>query len=936
MNRPQPPPTERTALDRGHEHRQVTDLLTGPAPPAAPESSAARVLLVEGEAGIGRTHFLAEVCQAAARNGYLVASGGPVELGPPTLMEPLASALTGIVDLSETTAESGRPARQVEHLRAAVEAKAHSSRILVVLDDMQWADSALISALRILPAQLVASPVCWILARRRAAGGHALDRLFTLLRATGATHLTLPPFDDEAVLGLFIDTVGAKPDRALHVLAGQAGGNPSLIVQLLKGLREEGSLVVRDGHACLTSTRLPERIRLLVKQRLDVLDPGTRHLLEVAAVVGATFHPQDAAELLRITPAELLPALEAAVAADLLEARGDDLAFRHDLVRRTVADGIPAPVRQSLQGQIGWLLLERGARTTAAATLLMSGARSGDPHALAGLDEAAARTSAGASYITVDIAARALELTDPIDPLHIPRVLAVLHALLAAGRPAETVKLADAALCGNATGAIAAEIMIIQALALLPMGQASRAAETAQAALDIAELPKELHQRAELALLQAETLRSGNADLRDRAQQIVVGDESPSRPLTIAALVLLAQDAWDAARLTTALDLLEEAAKRTLGAALDAGQPHPSMILAMRLVQLRRLDEARQAMETATGGLGRSNPAAWSPGLAILRAWLHLVEGRPGEAIAEARSGLDEATAAGAPLLAAAARCALSAAALRRGDLEDAAPPPAEDRRAAERHPRDLGLPDLVAAQVTEAREGPQAAVTALSDLFDSPQDHYRLLLSGPAAPAWLTRTALAAGEASGAERIVAAADDIARRNPTVPSVSTAAQHARAVLYGDPEVLHAAARAHTDPWARALASEDLALLLRHHSGEREQAVQALDAALSQYRAAGAGRDTARVRSRLRQLGERRRHWDNRRRPASGWAGLTGTEQRVSLLVAQGLTNQRVADRLFISVHTVAFHLRQVYRKLGIGSRVELTRLVADSKDDPPP
>jgi DNA-binding CsgD family transcriptional regulator len=46
------------------------------------------------------------------------------------------------------------------------------------------------------------------------------------------------------------------------------------------------------------------------------------------------------------------------------------------------------------------------------------------------------------------------------------------------------------------------------------------------------------------------------------------------------------------------------------------------------------------------------------------------------------------------------------------------------------------------------------------------------------------------------------------------------------------------------------------------------------------------------------------------------------------LVAEGLTNQQVADRMYVSVHTVAFHLKQVFRKLGIGSRVELARMVA--------
>ena len=67
----------------------------------------------------------------------------------------------------------------------------------------------------------------------------------------------------------------------------------------------------------------------------------------------------------------------------------------------------------------------------------------------------------------------------------------------------------------------------------------------------------------------------------------------------------------------------------------------------------------------------------------------------------------------------------------------------------------------------------------------------------------------------------------------------------------------------------------------------------------------------------------------RRRPAFGWQSLTDGERGVAHLVAQGLTNRDVASRLYVSPHTIDFHLRQIYRKLDIASRVDLTRIVTE-------
>ncbi len=108
--------------------------------------------------------------------------------------------------------------------------------------------------------------------------------------------------------------------------------------------------------------------------------------------------------------------------------------------------------------------------------------------------------------------------------------------------------------------------------------------------------------------------------------------------------------------------------------------------------------------------------------------------------------------------------------------------------------------------------------------------------------------------------------------------------------------------------------------------DRPASLMEIDRSLAIYSQIGSVRDASRVRRRRRQKAER---------PVSGWASLTSPEQRVALVVAEGLTNAQVGARLFLSRHTVDFHLRQVFRKLGITSRVELVRLViTDARTDP--
>jgi DNA-binding CsgD family transcriptional regulator len=110
------------------------------------------------------------------------------------------------------------------------------------------------------------------------------------------------------------------------------------------------------------------------------------------------------------------------------------------------------------------------------------------------------------------------------------------------------------------------------------------------------------------------------------------------------------------------------------------------------------------------------------------------------------------------------------------------------------------------------------------------------------------------------------------------------------------------------------------------AGRTHQAIAALDRALAIHAACGASWDLARVRR--RRLGVRRR-LASERRPAHGWAALTDSELAVVRLVASGLTNKEVAERLYISPDTVSGHLRHAFEKLGINSRVALTRIAAE-------
>jgi len=230
-----------------------------------------------------------------------------------------------------------------------------------------------------------------------------------------------------------------------------------------------------------------------------------------------------------------------------------------------------------------------------------------------------------------------------------------------------------------------------------------------------------------------------------------------------------------------------------------------------------------------------------------------------------------------------------------------------------------------------QARGDPAQALRWLGALGEKERlSIFPLVPLDPAEDPQLVRIAMAAGDQELAESATDAAERRHLVNPAAPAMLASAAHARGLLTADPALL---ARAVTvleaGPRQLALASAlaDLGAA-EARAGRTHQAIAALDRALAVHAACGASWDLARVRRRLRRLGVRRR-LASERRPAHGWAALTDSELAVVRLVASGLTNREVAERLYISPHTVGGHLRHAFEKLGINSRVALTRIAAE-------
>ena len=904
-------------------------------------SGAGAVVLVEGEAGMGKSRLLAEAVRVARRLAFRVGAAaaepgaGIVELAP--LMTALFDGPEPLLERSGLVELHSRPEQRywlLQDLQTMLERAALGGPLLIALDDLQWADGGTAAGLRALPVRIAGMPVAWILAFRPDQGSAQLLSAIEHLDHSGAERVVLGPLDDAAVARVAADVMDAEPGDELLEVAKGARGSPFLLMELLSGLRDEGLIRVVGGRAELVEARLPRRVGFTMRERLRGVSAPAREAATVAASLGRRFSFAHLADMLDRAPATVLGPVEELIESGMLVESGDRLAFRHDVTREAVRESVPVSARRALDRQAADVLLAAGATPVEVAAQIAASAEPGDQQAISTLlraGEALANTDPGAG---ADLSRRALDLAPRDHPLRGPLLAQTAVLLHAAGRVDEARAFADTQLRDALPAAQEAEVLLgIAGMFRIPPD--SRVAAGRQA-LALPELPARLR-ALHLAALFHNLLVGGRTEEAKAIHAETAAAVRASGDANSAFAFALAENvtAYVDGRYDDALDLTERAARAGIGTTDWARE---------RLAQEWRcetrtvLDHVDESLRLAADGIAAAQRDRNGWGIRIFEIWrgrqLHQL-GRLADAGAVLEGQFSpEAGDRFFGALDAAGIVALGRVALHQGDarlqqrtarlaralLDDATP---NLRREAAwllaLQAMAAGDPGAAHAWLCALGEDHRTSILPLFpiDVTDEPQ---------------LVRIALAAGDDELGEAAAMQADRRAELNPRVATIVATAAHARGLLTASTDDLKRAADLFATgprPLAGASAVEDLGVA-HARAGAVEAAIEAFDDALVLYGNAGATWDAGRVRSRLREHGVRRR-LVTRERPENGWAAMTDSELAVARLVAQGLTNREVAEQLFVSPHTVSSHLRSVFAKLDITSRLALTR-IADEHD----
>jgi DNA-binding CsgD family transcriptional regulator len=891
------------------------------------------VLVIEGPPGIGKSRLLTELIALADKGGVRTLFGEAFEYqqtvpffalfmatlhaDPPVGDADALRRLGGSADLRYWV---------VGDLADAIHAAAADTPLAIVLEDIHWADNGTLLALRSLATARPDVAVLWVLTTRTGAGGPVLQDTLLMLEGTNATVVRVGAMSPDAVAEMVGDAVRANADESLLNLASKAHGNPFLVGELVGGLGEEGRLNVSRGRAVASGHGLPRRLGAGMRQRLDLLSPGAGEVVRVAAVLPDRFSAGLLAAMLDRQPASLMSAVGEAVRADLLVEDGEQLRFRHDLLREATRQSLPQSLRRAMERQSASIMLGLGAAPAEVATQLARSAEPGDREAIDALRAAAQSVGHSDASAAADLSQRALELLPADDAEHGSLVAETVGLLNRASRYHEAEELAVAAL-SEASPQEEAEIRL--RLATLTKHSTQRRVEENRRALQLGDISEVTRARHLAYLAYNLTFHDQRGQRRAAANEAAAAAASTgdleSKIVADVTLALLACGEGYAGRAARRLEELCVLARTS-----DATEAHDFAAIhhALLLVVVGRLDDAAARVADGTEQARRAGNAMVLDIWVALDGMVHLAAGR----LSAARAAAESLPPPQRPDMTERdmMRIVILAEVAARTDDRTLLQQTVNDARDA--YSTGSSVVRWVAAHVLALaawqRDDVHDAMRWLGDitLFEGsfwPQVLDQVILGA--------RVASAAGDAGLRARVLQATDLLERERPAIPLFTGVAGYARGILERDAQALVAAAdviHSSSRPLLYAAAAEDAGAELAR-TDHPDTAVHQLNAAFDTYMGHEALADARRVGRELRRLGVERRIV-SQPRVKTGWDSLTDAELKVVHLIAEGATNSSVAQQLHLSLHTVKTQVHNAFAKLGISSRAQLTQLMHGS------
>jgi ATP/maltotriose-dependent transcriptional regulator MalT len=938
-----------------------------------------------GEPGIGKTRLLAELAARADAEGTLVLSGRAAEferdlpfwvfvdaldeyvqgLEPgriDALSDDVRAELAQVLpSLTLPAAASGTTLRDERYrthraMRELLEELARTRPLVLMLDDLHWADSGSIELVGALLRRPPGAAVLIVISlrprqvsERLAAALEQAERGGSLIRLELGS---LSAADARAFLG---DEIRAEVVDALYE---ESGGNPFYLEQLARprSAGRQGSGGGGDIH--LGGVSVPSAVIAALAEELALLSDDVRRVLEGAAVAGDPFDPELTAATAGVSEDRALEALDGLLRLDII--RPTDVPrrfrFRHPLVRRAVYEATPGAWRLAAHGRSAAALHARGAPAAARAHHVEQAGRLGDETAIAVLREAGEATAQRAPESAGRWFAAALRLTPESAPAK-DRI--ALHAALA-GSHAATGHFAEA------------HAALLEALGLLP-GDSTLVRVRLTAACAGVEQLLGRHEAAHARLLGA--LDALGDPVSDQAVELEISlalngffrqdyDDAQrwseralgaARPLGDGALVAAAagvaalscafagaaaegaHHATEAATIVDAMSDAELAARLDAAAFLSAGELYLDRYE-------RAIDHANRALAIARAtGQGELLPIL-IPTLTVALA----ARGRLPEAADLLDAAIEGTRVAGN-------RQGLAWNLLNRcyvatmtGEVDLATAAGEESMYLT----RDLDASHVstyagVCRAMAHLATGDADRATA-QFVASGGGDDLRLIPGG-----WrghflemLTRSLLMLGRRAEAESAAGCAEAVAATTALPMATAWAHRATAAVALDAGDAMGALARALD---SAALAAEAgapveaaISRTLAGHAlaaaGRRDEALELLKRAAAELEACGALRYRDEAERELRRLGHRiHRRSAPAGQDAVGVASLSARELQVARLLVDRRTNPEIAAELYLSQKTVEAHIRNMFRKLDVSSRTGIARAMerADGVDPTP-